>query len=83
MPNDSRHVLTIQIYRVGRGSKIVSRMANFFPERFIAYAFLAAPYSAPRPMSKIDYTLRKVSPRTTAFRGRLSSLLPDQKDVRV
>lgn len=40
------------------GSKIVSRMANFFPERFIAYAFLAAPYSAPRPMSKIDYTLR-------------------------
>jgi len=44
-------------------------MANFFPERFIAYAFLAAPYSAPRPMSKIDYTLTRVSPGTTTFRA--------------
>ncbi|KAF9056498.1 Alpha/Beta hydrolase protein [Panaeolus papilionaceus] len=39
------------------GSKIVSRLANFHPDRFRAYGFLAVPYSAPRPMSKIDYTL--------------------------
>ncbi|KAF9474105.1 alpha/beta-hydrolase [Pholiota conissans] len=40
------------------GSKIASRLANFYPERFLAYAFLAVPYSAPRPLSKIDHTLR-------------------------
>ncbi|KAF8203117.1 hypothetical protein BJ912DRAFT_341661 [Pholiota molesta] len=40
------------------GSKIASRMANFYPERCLAYAFLAVPYSAPRPMSQIDHTLR-------------------------
>ncbi|PPQ63010.1 hypothetical protein CVT24_006116 [Panaeolus cyanescens] len=39
------------------GSKIVSRLANFYPDRFQAYGFLAVPYSAPRPMSRIDYTL--------------------------
>ncbi|KJA25746.1 hypothetical protein HYPSUDRAFT_160201 [Hypholoma sublateritium FD-334 SS-4] len=40
------------------GSKIASRLANFYPERFTAYAFLAVPYSAPRPMSNINHTLR-------------------------
>ncbi|KAF8912984.1 Alpha/Beta hydrolase protein [Gymnopilus junonius] len=38
------------------GSKIVSRLANFYPDRFKAYGFLAAPYYAPRPKSNIEFT---------------------------
>ncbi|KAF8973706.1 Alpha/Beta hydrolase protein [Flammula alnicola] len=40
------------------GSKVASRLANFYPERFQAYAFLAVPYCAPRPLSKMDHSLR-------------------------
>lgn len=32
-----------------RGAKAISRLANYFPERFIAYAFFSVPYVAPRP----------------------------------
>ncbi|KAF8898872.1 Alpha/Beta hydrolase protein [Infundibulicybe gibba] len=39
------------------GSKIVSRLANFYDERFLGYAFLAVPYCPPRPMSTMEYTL--------------------------
>jgi len=37
------------------GSKVTSRLANFFPERFAAFAFLAVPYVPPSP----DFDLEK------------------------
>ena len=36
--------VTLAVYR---GSKIASRLANYFPERFFAYAFLAVGYTTP------------------------------------
>ncbi|KAI0791304.1 alpha/beta-hydrolase [Abortiporus biennis] len=36
------------------GTKAVSRLANWHPERFLAYAFFSAPYSPPDPTN--DYT---------------------------
>ncbi|KAF8078746.1 Alpha/Beta hydrolase protein [Lyophyllum atratum] len=39
------------------GSKIVSRLANFYETRFLGYAFLAVPYSAPRPMHTMEFTI--------------------------
>ncbi|KDR85323.1 hypothetical protein GALMADRAFT_234143 [Galerina marginata CBS 339.88] len=49
-----------QVIAIGHdlGSKIVSRLANFYPERFVAFGFLAVPYWAPRPKSQIDYSLK-------------------------
>ncbi|KAF5385312.1 hypothetical protein D9615_001415 [Tricholomella constricta] len=38
------------------GSKIVSRLANLHETRFLGYAFLAVPYSAPRPMHTMEFT---------------------------
>ncbi|KAJ3170061.1 hypothetical protein HDU87_000473 [Geranomyces variabilis] len=32
------------------GALVVSRLANYFPERFLAFAFIAASYMAPEPM---------------------------------
>ncbi|KAG6832301.1 hypothetical protein H0H92_003534 [Tricholoma furcatifolium] len=40
----------------GIGSKIASRLANLYDERFLGYAFLAVPYSAPRPKHNIENT---------------------------
>lgn len=39
------------------GSKIASRLANFHETRFLGYAFLAVPYSAPRPHHTMDFTV--------------------------
>ncbi|GLB36032.1 putative alpha beta-hydrolase [Lyophyllum shimeji] len=39
------------------GSKIVSRLANFHETRFLGYAFLAVPYSPPRPRHTMEYTV--------------------------
>ena len=32
-----------------RGSRLASRLANLYPDRFAAFAFLALPYSPPAP----------------------------------
>lgn len=37
-----------------RGSSITSRLANYFPERFLAYGFLNVPYVTPNPDYDID-----------------------------
>ncbi|CAA7259938.1 unnamed protein product [Cyclocybe aegerita] len=49
-----------QVIAIGHdmGSKIASRFANIYPERFLAFAFLAVPYSAPRPNTQIEFTSR-------------------------
>lgn len=36
-----------------RGTRPISRLGNYFPERVAAYAFLVAPYGAPEPL--IDF----------------------------
>ncbi|TFK36833.1 Alpha/Beta hydrolase protein [Crucibulum laeve] len=41
----------------GLGSKIVSRLANFYSERFLGFAFLAVPYCVPKPTSTIEHTI--------------------------
>jgi len=43
------------------GSRIVSRLSNFHSERFMAFGFISVPYCAPRPQSKIDFTLKMVA----------------------
>ena len=42
-----------------RGSKAVSRLASYYPDRFVAYAFLAVPYIPPRgPMGSFEDFLK-------------------------
>lgn len=41
---------------VPKGTRPVSRLGNYFPERVTAYAFLAAPYGSPEPV--IDFSTR-------------------------
>lgn len=40
-----------------RGSRIVSRLANYFPDRFIAYAFFAVPFNPPHAFSNVNQIL--------------------------
>lgn len=37
-----------------RGAHVVSRFANFFPERFLAYATLSLPYHFPRTDFEVE-----------------------------
>lgn len=55
-----------------RGSRIVSRLASFYDERFLGYGFLAVPYCAPRPQSTMEGTLKVVSLSSRIFLSRYS-----------
>ncbi|THH30683.1 hypothetical protein EUX98_g3492 [Antrodiella citrinella] len=46
------------------GCGIVSRLPNFFPERFIAYAFLNVPWSAPSPNFNFEQFLAQTKALT-------------------
>lgn len=41
-----------------RGTRPISRLANYFPERVAAYAFLVAPYGGPEPIIDFDVWLQ-------------------------
>lgn len=43
--------------RINRGSKVTSRLANIYPERFAAFAFLAVSYVTPNPQFDIQTAL--------------------------
>ncbi|KAF4623185.1 hypothetical protein D9613_002096 [Agrocybe pediades] len=55
---DHEHLETVIPIGHDIGSRIVSRLSNFHSERFIAFGFISVPYIAPRPQSKIDFTLK-------------------------
>ena len=38
---------------LARGSTLTARLSNYFPDRFIGFAFLAVPYNPPR--AKFNY----------------------------
>lgn len=38
-----------------RGAKALSRLANYYPERFTAYAWLAVPFVTPSPL--VDFSV--------------------------
>lgn len=42
---------------VYRGTKITSRLSNYYPDRFTAFAFLAMPYLAPSPQFDMEEVL--------------------------
>lgn len=37
-----------------RGSWVVSRLANYYPERFLAFAFISVAYGQPSPDLNVD-----------------------------
>ncbi|KZT30637.1 epoxide hydrolase [Neolentinus lepideus HHB14362 ss-1] len=45
------------------GSKIVSRLASYYPERFTAYAFLAVGYQPPMPTFDVQQALQMTKQR--------------------
>lgn len=51
---------------VNRGSRVVSRLANLYPDRFIAFGFLALGYLPPAP----EQTFQEMSAKIKATLGR-------------
>ncbi|THH28957.1 hypothetical protein EUX98_g5229 [Antrodiella citrinella] len=47
------------------GAGIVSRLPNFFPDRFVGYAFLNVPWQAPNP----DFNMEELNELTKALAG--------------
>lgn len=43
-----------------RGSRVVSRIANLYPERFIGFGFLALGYQPPAPTTTFEDTTKEV-----------------------
>lgn len=43
-----------------RGSRVVSRIANLYPERFIGFGFLALGYLPPAPTTTFEDTTKEV-----------------------
>lgn len=65
-----------------RGSKVVSRLANFYEDRFLGFAFLAVPYVPPRPNSTMEFTAQAVGGKPQVhLHKHLMRYLPDKENV--
>lgn len=46
------------VHEIHRGSKVVSRLANHYPERCTAYAFLALSYLSVTPVGYLEQSIK-------------------------